>query len=245
MNKKSKQKQGELIFGVHPIIELLKAKKRTVYTLYTTKPEPKAWRQIKPLLPKKPIQIQYVSRDALHKMTGTTDHQGVAALVQPFVLVKRLFDPTKQPFIVLLDSIQDVGNVGAIIRSAYCANCNGVIICQRGGAPLTAAALKASAGLAEHMPIYQAPSVQHAVKELKKVGYHLYLATLDGKDARHVEYKAPLCLIIGNEAVGIAPALLTEGEPITLAQRTSDISYNASVAAGILLFLVASSLHKL
>lgn len=243
--KKEKQRRGELVFGIHPIIELLKARKRNIYTIYTTKPEPKAWRQIKPLLPKKPIPIQYVSREALHKMSGTTDHQGIVVYAQPFVFAKRFFDPVKQPFVLLLDSIQDVGNVGAMIRSAYCTNCDGVIICERAGAPLTAAALKASAGLAEHLSIYQAPSVGHAVKELKNAGYNLYLATLDGKDARTSDYKTPLCLVIGNEAVGITKTILREGEHITLAQRTGDISYNASVAAGILLFLVASSLHKL
>jgi len=245
MKKNTKQKRGEIIYGVHPLIELLKAGKRSIYTIYTTKPEPKAWRYIKPLLPKKPIQIQYVSRESLRKIAGTTDHQGFAALVQTFVFKKQLFSPKQHPFLVLLDSIQDVGNVGAIIRSAYCANCDGVVICQKAGAPLTAAAIKSSAGLAEHIPVYQAPSVQHAAKELKNAGYNLYLATLDGKDARSVEYKSPLCLVIGNEAKGISSSIMNLGEHITLAQRKSDISYNASVAAGILLFTVSSSLHKL
>ncbi len=243
--KKTKQKYGEIVFGIHPMIELLKAKRRAIYTIYTTRPEPKAWHKIKRLLPNKPLQIQYVSRDVLHKMSGTTDHQGIVALVQPFIFEKKLFNPKKHPFIIMLDAIQDVGNVGAIIRSAYCTNCDGVVIVQRAGASLTGAAIKASAGLAEHVPIYQAASVQLAAKALKSAGYFLYLATLDGKDAREVSYKSPVCLVIGNEAVGITPSIMDEGEHITLAQRETDISYNASVAAGILLFMVSSSLHKI
>jgi len=245
MKKKAKQKRGEVVFGIHPIIELLKAGKRAIYTIYTTKPEPKAWRNIKLLLPKKPIPIQYVSREILYKISGTTDHQGIVAFTQSFVFAKCFFDPRKQPFVLLLDSIQDVGNVGAMMRSAYCTNCDGVIICERSGALLTAAVLKASAGLAEHSSIYQAPSVQYAVQELKKAGHKIYLATLDGKDARVIDFKMPLCLVIGNEAVGITKAILCEGEHIMLAQRAADISYNASVAAGILLFIIASSMHKL
>lgn len=245
MKKKADQKKGELVFGIHPIIELLRAKNRKIYVIYTTRPEPKAWRTIRPLLPKKPIPIQYVTRETLHRIAETADHQGIVAFVQPFVFTKKFFHPEKYPFLLLLDCIQDVGNLGAILRSAYCTNCDGVIMCKKGGAPLTAAALKASAGLAEHLVIYQAASVQQAVKELKQADYTLYLATLDGKDARAVKYTAPLCLVIGNEAVGITQSILRTGDHITLVQRTADISYNASVAAGILLFWIASSLDKI
>lgn len=245
MKKKIKQKGGDLVFGIHPIIELLKAKKRKLYSIYMTKPEPKAWKHIKQLLPKKPIPVRYVSRETLHKIAGTTDHQGIVACVQPFVFAKKFFNPRMHPFVLLLDGIQDVGNLGAMLRSAYCTNCDGVIICKKGSAPLTAAAFNRSAGLAEHLTIYQAFSVVHAVKELKKAGYYLYLATLGGKDVRTVYFQASLCLVIGNEAVGITKSILSEGEQITLAQRKADISYNASVAAGILLFLIATSLQKI
>jgi len=245
MKKNNKTKGGEPVFGIHPVIEVMRAKKRKIFSLYTTKPEPKAWQKIKSLLPKKPITIHHVLRETLHKIAGTADHQGIVAIVQPFIFTKKFFDPKKQSFLMLLDSIQDVGNLGAMIRSAYCTNCDGVIICKKAGASLTGAALKASAGLAEYLSIYQASSVKHAVKELKQAGYRLYLATLDGDDARTITYEGPLCLVIGNEAIGISKSILHEGKKIMLAQRTADISYNASVAAGILLFMTASSLHKI
>ena len=245
MKKKTQQKDGEILFGIHPIIELLSAKKRKIYTLYTTKPEPKAWNQINRLMQKRSVNIQYTTREALSRLAGSSDHQGFVALVQPFPFLKQFFNPKKHKFLLLLDSIQDVGNVGAIMRSAYCTNCDGVIICKKGGAPLSAAALKASAGLAEHLNIYQAASVAQAVKDLKSSGYQLYLAALGGKDSRSVEYNMPLCLVIGNEATGITRSIMREGQHITLAQRTADISYNASVEAGILLFEIASSLHKI
>lgn len=244
MVKKSEQK-GELIFGIHPIVELLKAKKRKIITLYTTRPEPKAWPLIARLLPERPVvQIQYVSRDILHKIAGTTDHQGVVAYAQPFVTRKRFFDSDKQPLLIMLDGIQDVHNLGAILRSTTCTDFDGVVICQRQAAPITAAVLKASAGLAEHMDIFYAPSPTNAIHELKKAGYNIYMTFFDGINAVTCDYKTPLCIVIGGEGFGISKEIAGAGTHITLPQKTSDISYNASVAAGIVLFLVANKVGK-
>lgn len=239
--KKKPDKGLELLYGVHPIIELLKAKRRRIVTLYTTKPAPKSWQQIERLLPKG-TQIQYVSRDILTRMVHTTDHQSLVALASPFIIQKKFFDPQKSRFLLLLDSIQDPRNLGAILRSAYCTGIDGVIICGSNSAPLNATALKSSAGLAEHMPIYKAPTALAAMQLLKE--YKLYLATLGGENAMAVTYESPLCLVIGNEATGIAKNLLSYGTQVKLAQRTSDISYNASVAAGILLFIISDQLGK-
>jgi 23S rRNA (guanosine2251-2'-O)-methyltransferase len=243
MNK-SKNVQGELIYGIHPVLEVLRAKRRKVISVYTTKPEPKAWAQIAKLLPKH-VQIQYVAREVLTKMVDTTDHQSIVAWVQPFVLRKKFFNPMTQGYLLMLDGIQDTRNVGAILRSAYCTGVDGVIICKKGGAPINASTLKASAGLAEHMEIYEAPSVEAAAQLLKEAGYALYLATLGGEDASASDYKEPLCLVIGNEAVGISKSILKLGKQITLRQRTPEISYNASVATGILLYLIGTHNKKI
>ncbi len=240
----TKQKNQELIFGIHPIVELLKAKKRKIYTIYTTKPAPKAWDMIAPLLGKE-TQIQYVVRDILTRIAGTTDHQGVVAWAAPFVYRRKFFEPAKSPFLLMLDGIQDPRNLGAILRSAYCTGVNGIIMSAKGAAPLNAVALKSSAGLAEHLEIYEAASSLQAMQELKKAGYSNYLATLEGEDATAMSYQEPLCLVIGNEAIGIAKNLLSFGKQVRLPQRTTDISYNASVAAGILLFLIAHANKKI
>lgn len=240
MKKKNKQVAGELIYGIHPIVECLKAKRRKLISLYTTKPHPKAFAQIERFMPRYKVPIQYVSRDVLHKMAGSTDHQGVVAWVHSFPFRKKAFDPERQRFLVMLDGIQDPRNVGAIIRSAYCAGAQGVVLCKKGGSPLSAAALKASAGLAEHMEIFLASSPQAAVQFLGDAGYCLYMAVFKGESAIQVAYHEPLCLVIGNEAVGVTKGIVKYGTPITLPQRSADISYNASVAAGILLFYVGT-----
>lgn len=240
-----KMVKGEMLYGAHPIIEMLKAKRRKLISLYTTKPLPKAWDRIAPYLPKHVGNIQYVTRDVLDRMVGNQDHNGIIAWVSPFKFASNFFDPQKKPFIILLDSLQDIRNFGSILRSAYCTGADGIVICKTKAAPLTPAVFKASAGLAEHLDIYQAASLKHAIAHLKQAGYHFYMAVLDGKDATKVEYNKPLCLVIGNEAAGISQEIQKMGEAITLSQRTPDISYNASVAAGILMFLISKKIQKI
>lgn len=243
--KKTVKTQGELIYGIHPIIEVLKAKRRKIISIYTTKPEPKAWEQIQKVWPKYHVPIQYVSRDVLARMAGTTDHQGFVAWVQAFAFRKQFFNPEKQKFLVMLDGIQDSRNVGAILRSAYCTAADGVIMIKRDAAPLNAAAFKSAAGLAEHLEVYLAPSPQAAILELKKAGYSIYLATFDGENPLTHTFKMPLCMVIGSEGSGVSREILKEGIHITLPQKTADISYNASVAAGILLFLISTKSGKI
>ena len=238
--KKNNQVVGELIYGIHPIVECLKAKRRKLISIYTTKPHPRAFEQIERLLPHSRIPIQYVSHEILHKMAGSTDHQGVIAWVQAFPFRSKPFDPERQKFLVMLDSIQDPRNVGAIIRSAYCAGADGVVLCRKSGAPLTGAAAKAAAGLCEHMEIMLAPSPVSAALSLKEAGYNLFMAVFNGEVATQVHYKEPLCLVIGDEAIGISKEIARFGTPVTLPQRSADISYNASVAAGILLFHIGT-----
>lgn len=245
MTKKTKTAQGEFVYGMHPVIELLKAKRRKLIAIYTTDPVPQNWDQCEKLFPKYPFNIQYVKREVLTRMAGNTDHQGIIAWTQNFPIRTKPFDPVKQPFLLMLDSIQDVGNLGAILRSAYCAGVDGVVLCKKNAAPLNAAAFKASAGLAEHLEIYVAVSPQAAVQELKQAGYNLYMAAFGGSNAMTCAYKGPLCLVIGSEGTGITKSVLSQGTQVTLPQRNSDISYNASVAAGILLFLVGTQTGKI
>ena len=233
-----KQKKHELVFGIHPIVELLKAKRRALIALYTTKPVPKSWSMIQELLPKG-VPIHYVSRDALTRMALSDDHQGVIGWASEYPYRAKPFDKERHGVLVMLDGIQDPRNLGAIIRSAYCTGVTGVIITKKSSSPLTAAAIKASAGLAEHIEIYQAASAASALQDLKKSGYHIYLAMLGGHDATDFVYEKPCCVVIGNEAQGLSSVLRVYGMAVMLPQRRPDISYNASVAAGILLFLIA------
>jgi 23S rRNA (guanosine2251-2'-O)-methyltransferase len=240
----AKQQPVSFVIGIHPLLELLKAKKRAVYHVYTTNPAPRAFAEIKKLLPHH-IPISTLSRDQLSHKVGTTDHQGVVALVAPLPIRGKPFEPQRHPFVLLLDGIQDPRNLGAIIRSAFCTGATGIIIPSKQSAPLNEIVCKASAGLIEHVDIYQPASSASALNDLKQAGYHLYLATLAGEDVRTVPYQTPLCLVIGSEGTGISKQLLSQGTAITIPQLIPSISYNASVAAGILLFYISSTIKRL
>jgi 23S rRNA (guanosine2251-2'-O)-methyltransferase len=235
-----KETSFDVLFGIHPIIELLRAKKRKVIALYTTQPTPKQWHAIQALLPSYPVEIKHITRDALTRLAGSTEHQGVVAYAQPFVLHGKPFDAQKYPSLIVLDGIQDPRNLGAIIRSASCTNTSGVLMTAKNSAPLNAIVLKASAGLAEHIPIRIVPSAEIAAQELKEAGYTIYCGLFGGTDVRTVEFKKPYVLVIGSEGVGISAPLKRVGVAVTLPQRVEEISYNASVAAGILLFIAAT-----
>ncbi len=232
--------QGDIVFGVHPVLELLKAKKRKVLVCYTLRSPIKAWKTLQPLLAPYKVTVNHVDREKLNFLAMTTEHQGIVVLATPFVFKKTFFEPKKHPFIVLLDGVQDVRNAGAIIRSSYCTGVSGIIICKKEGAPMTGATYKASAGLAERMEIYQAPSIGFALQELTKAGYNIYVTALGGKkNALEIEYKKPLCVIIGNEEKGVSSESFKAGTIVTLPQSVPDVSYNASVAAGIILFWIS------
>ena len=145
----------------------------------------------------------------------------------------------------MIDGVQDTRNLGAILRSAYCTGVDGIILVKKNSAPLNGSTYKASAGLAEHLEIYEAPSAIYAAQELKKAGYGIYLATLGGENGLTTPYQKPLCIVIGNEATGVSPEIFSLGEQVTLPQRHTNISYNASVAAGILLFLIGTHIKKI
>jgi len=232
------KKVQEIIYGIHPIIEVLQAKRRRIHTLYTTKPYPKAWKKIAGLLSAN-TDVRIVDRQTLSRIAQSTEHQSFVAFVSPFPFYKKMFESMSHRLVLLLDGIQDPRNVGALIRSAYCTGFDGIILPKKGSATLSATAIKASAGLAEHMKIYQVPSVNTAVAELKQKGYTLYAGTFDGYNATDVDYRLPLCLTVGSEGAGVSSAVAREGIHVTLPQREGDISYNASVAGGILMFLIA------
>ena len=243
--KKVQLKYTDLVYGAHACLEMLLAKRRKISTVYTTKHEIKSWAKIKNLLPAH-IPIQFVSREALDNMTDGAQHQGIVIFVSPFPYEKNIFDPKTNSFVVVLDGIQDIGNLGAIIRSAYCAGVDGIVLCGKNSASLTPAAIKASAGLAEHTKIFIAPSINFALQELKNKGYNLYIATLEqGQNAARIEFNKPAALIIGNEESGVSKDTLKAGVRVLLPQRRADISYNASVAAGILMFLMGVQFQKI
>jgi 23S rRNA (guanosine2251-2'-O)-methyltransferase len=245
MKKKQPVKYNNFIYGVHPVQELLQSKRLKIGAVYTLKHPIKAWANLSKMIPGH-IPVSLVTRETLDNVAGTKDHQGILAFVGDFPFSQTIFTPEKHKFVVVLDEIQDVRNVGAILRSAYCTGVDGVVLVKANAATLTPAAFKSSAGLALHLPIYLAPSIKSAITDLKKAGYHIYCATLGGSESvANFTFQDPAVLVIGNEEVGISNDVAKMGTRILLPQRRPDISYNASVAAGILMYSIGLQLKKI
>ncbi|MBS4035016.1 MAG: 23S rRNA (guanosine(2251)-2'-O)-methyltransferase RlmB [Ignavibacterium sp.] len=142
------------------------------------------------------------------------------------------------PLILILDSIQDTHNVGAIMRSAECCGVDGIIITKHNSAPINETVLKTSAGAVEYVKICPVNNLAQTLKELKENGYWIVGSSLDNsKPYTEVDYKMPVALIVGNEEKGIRKLTADNCDILVRIPMKGKIqSLNVSVAAGILLF---------
>lgn len=142
------------------------------------------------------------------------------------------------PLLLILDSIQDTHNVGAILRSADCSGVDGVIITKHNSAPINETVVKTSAGASEHVKIAQISNLAQTIDELKQNGFWIVGSYLEGaKDYTKVDYKIPIALIVGNEEKGIRKLTADKCDYLVRIPMKGKIqSLNVSVATGILLF---------
>src|SRR3990167_4592102 len=108
--KKQHSQELSVVYGMHPVMELLKQKRRKIFELFVSKEDPSMLKQFKALLPQYPVTIHQVGRELLASKAGSTEHQGVVAYAELYTFRKKFFDPTKEEFLVMLDGVQDVRN---------------------------------------------------------------------------------------------------------------------------------------
>lgn len=192
------------------------------------------------------IPVQMVEKVRLDAMAH--NHQGMAAVVSAFTYatVEDILQVAKQreedPFIVILDSITDPHNLGAIIRSAECAGAHGVIVPQRRAVGLTPAAVKASAGAIEYLKVARVTNLTRTIEELQKLGIWAYASDAAGEDYCKVDFQGPCALVVGAEGEGISKLVLSKcDQVVSLPMKGKIDSLNASVAAGILLYQMAQA----
>jgi len=145
---------------------------------------------------------------------------------------------SSSPLLLILDSIQDTHNVGAILRSAECSGVNGVIVTKHNSAPINETVVKTSAGATEHVKIAQVNNLANAIEELKENGFWIVGSSLENaKPYTEVDYKIPVALIVGNEEKGIRKLTADKCDFLVQIPMTGKLqSLNVSVATGILLF---------
>ncbi len=189
------------------------------------------------------IKISQVSAQKFSQIAKNDDTQGVVAykLSQKFYEIDDLISASsknKFPLLLLLDSIQDPHNLGAILRSAECAGVDGVIITTNQSAPITETVEKISAGAVSHLKICRVNNLVRAIEDLKKNGYWIVGTHLNGeKFYSQMDYKMPTALVMGNEEKGIRKLVSENCDFLIKIPMKGQIdSLNVSVATGVLLF---------
>ena len=192
---------------------------------------------------KKDVMIKYVTKERLDQISETGKHQGVIAYAAAYEYaeLEDIFDKAKEkgedPFIMILDNIEDPHNLGAIIRTANLAGAHGVIIPKNRAVGLTATVARTSAGALNFTPVVKVTNISKTIQELKNRGLWFVCADMGGTQMYKLNLKGPIGLVIGNEGDGVSRLVRENCDMIASIPMKGDIdSLNASVAAGVLAY---------
>ena len=233
----------EILYGYHPVREALRAGKRKLLEIYVPNGKLSARvEEVADLALSAHVSIQRVSIGKIESMTATQSHQGICAATGPYVWsdLSRLLKTVKghKPFLLLLDHIVDPHNLGALLRTAFCAGLDGVVITKDRSAQPTPAVSKASAGTMEHISLTRVTNMVSTIKRLKDSG--LWVAGLDKHTGANIytsDLTGPLALIIGSEEKGIRPLVKKHCDLMIAIPQIGDVdSLNASVAGGVVMY---------
>lgn len=192
---------------------------------------------------KKHTIISYVSKERLDQLSETHHHQGVIAIAAAYDyasvddILAKAREKGEEPFIFLLDGIEDPHNLGAIIRTANLAGAHGVIIPKHRAVGLTATVARTSAGALNFTPVAKVTNLGAAMDELKKEGLWFVCADMKGEVMYRQNLTGPIGLVIGNEGEGVSRLVREKCDFTASIPMKGDIdSLNASVAAGVLAY---------
>jgi 23S rRNA (guanosine2251-2'-O)-methyltransferase len=233
------------IFGLNPVFEALKARKRRCYKLIIE--QGKSQTRLNLLIElarENNVPIETMPKTDFQKQYRSHNHQGVVgvfAIIQALELdelVQQAFQRSQLPVLVVLDSIQDPQNLGAIIRSAETLGIHGMILPKNRTSTINETVAKCSSGAIEHLPIAWVTNLTRGVEQLKEKGFWVAGVVPDGDIPCHqYKFDTPVVLVLGGEEKGIRP-LLKKSCDVTLniPMQGAIGSLNASAAAAILFY---------
>jgi rRNA methylase, putative, group 3 len=231
-----------IIVGKNPVMEALRSGQEIDKLLVLKDNTDHVLKKIMDSAKKRNIIIHSVEKAKLEYLSDGQVHQGIVALMAPFPFstVDDILNHAKQkgrdPLIVILDHLTDPHNLGAIIRSANLCGADGVIIPNRRSASLTAVSVKASSGAVSHTPIAKVTNLSQVIEDLKKKGFWMMAADMDGQPYYQADYKGALAIIIGNEGAGISANVKKQCDfSVSIPIHGEIESFNASAAAAIIL----------
>ncbi len=232
-----------IIEGRNPVTEALRSDAQIDTILISREAAQGSMSKIIELAKEKDVRIKNVDKATLDRLSENKRHQGVIAEAMEYEYkeVDDILDyATKKgekPFVVILDEITDVHNLGAIIRSAECMGAHGVIIPKRRAAQINGVVAKSSAGAIEYLPVARVTNISRTLEELKEKGLWIYGADMEGKNVSDEKFDAPVGLVIGSEGSGIGKLIKEKCDCLVkIPMKGSINSLNASCAASVIIY---------
>lgn len=189
------------------------------------------------------VPVQWVPKEKFYAFQGK-NHQGVVAYLSPVAfhtleqLVPSLFEQGVTPFLLILDKVTDVRNLGAIARTALCAGVHALVVPQSGAAPVSDDAIKTSAGALLRLPVCREKHLKTTLEYLHQSGFTTIGCTEKASEPiDKVDFSGPMAIVMGNEETGISPEVLKKCTQLGKIPMDFGVSsLNVSVAAGIILY---------
>ena len=226
----------EVIYGIRPVIEALRSRRREVFEILDTKGN----REVAEAAAASGVSVRKAPRARVEDLARGGAHQGVVARVGPYpyaYLDELLAFP--DPLLVVLDGVTDPRNLGAVLRAADGAGATGIVIPKDRAVGVTAAAVKASAGASEHVPVARETNLRRGIDRMKEAGVWVYAAEVGETLYSGMDLTGPVALVLGSEGRGVR-RLVREGcdGALSIPMLGAVGSLNVSVAAAVLLYEV-------
>jgi 23S rRNA (guanosine2251-2'-O)-methyltransferase len=241
-------KNSNIIYGMRPVMEVVNSEKDIDKIMLQKGIGGENFKELFHLIRQRNIPFQYVPSERLNRYTRG-NHQGVVCFTSSITyqsiydVLPAIYEAGKVPFLLALDRITDVRNMGAIARSAECAGVDAIIVPSKESAQFNEDAVKTSAGALHKIPICRHDKFHEVLIYLKESGVELVACTEKSDDLYHQNtYSDPVCILMGSEYEGISPSFLHLcNKKVKIPMFGSIESLNVSVATGIMLFEVVKS----
>jgi 23S rRNA (guanosine2251-2'-O)-methyltransferase len=234
---------NQFIFGIRAIIEAITSGKE-IETLYVQRGlTGDLYQELKKVVAEYQISAQFVPVEKLDRMTPK-NHQGAVAVISPIIyhrienIIPEIYEKGEVPLILVLDSVTDVRNMGAIARTAECAGVHAIVVPGKGSAQINADAVKTSAGALYKIPVCRHDNFVQTVKFLQESGLQIVCCTEKTNDYIYKpDYTAPTAIVMGSEDEGIRNELIRTADYLAKIPMFGEIeSLNVSVSAGVILY---------
>jgi 23S rRNA (guanosine2251-2'-O)-methyltransferase len=233
------------LYGIHPVLEALKRRPRAVKSVHLARQgSDSSLNQISEIAMQHAVDLRSVTQQELQRITGSTQHQGVAAQTEPFPLhdiedvIARARRKHERCFVLVLDCVQDPQNTGSLIRSAVCCGVQALVFPKDRSASLTPAVAKASAGAIEHISLCRVTNIAATLETLRK--QDIWVAGTvpeSGQSIYEFDFKRDLALVVGSEGRGMRRLVREKCDVLLSIPMPGNFeSLNASIAGAVVMF---------